>query len=337
MRTVIGLLVLALASLAVGLPSLGEALPRLVVSLPPLMNCLPIALAQTWELFAAHGIEVQVIGISDAQERSAALNTGHLDGMMCDVTRAILDIGAGLDLVVTSAADLPVQTGSATLAVVSPTSFNAASLEAAFGKGFRIATVFQSDLEYQIDKLLESLELDSTPAGTYAYWTDLLQIAIWFGAQSLPMAAFPEPYLTYLTMYAPPGAEALDVHVLSTFDEIDVLPSLLVFRREVVEESPDALDAFYAAYRESVERMNTLDRYELLDVALDTALALFFPGSPREAIPEEVLLSIVIPMFQPPIPLDQEPFDDVASWMVRRGYVEAAPAYEDVVTSRFIP
>jgi ABC-type nitrate/sulfonate/bicarbonate transport system substrate-binding protein len=311
--------------------------PDLIVSLPPLMNCLPIALAQTWDLFAEQGIEVQIIGISDTQERSAALGTGHLDGMMCDVTRALLDIGAGLDLVITSAVDPPVQTGSATLAVVSPVGFDADSLDAAFEKGFRIATVFQSDLEYQLDTLLESLEFDRSPSATYAFWTDLLQIAIWFGAQSLPVAAFPEPYLTYLTTYAPVGGTALEVHELSTFDEIDVLPTVIVFRREVVEEVPEVLEAFYAAYRQSIERMNTVDRDELLDDAIDTALELFFPGSPREAIPEEVLLSIVIPIFQQPEVLDQEQYDSVAAWMVRRGYATETPAFEDAVTSRFVP
>ncbi|UCF10001.1 MAG: hypothetical protein JSW65_08055 [Candidatus Bipolaricaulota bacterium] len=337
MRTLVGVWMLLVPFLLV-VPAPGaDAAPDLVVSLPPLMNCLPIALANTWELFAEEGIEVQVIGISDTQERSAALSTGHLDGMMCDVTRALLDIGAGLDLVITSAADPPVQTGSDRLAVVSPIGFEVDSFDAAFDSGFRIATVFQSDLEYQIDELLRSLDYELEPSATYAFWTDLLQIAIWFGAQSLPVAAFPEPYLTYLTTYAPVGGSPLELNVLSTFDGVDLVPSVVVFRREVVDEYPEVLEAFYAAYRRSIERMNTIDRAELLDVAIDTALALFFPGSPKEAIPEEVLLSIVIPIFQPPAVLDSAHFDGVSAWMIRRGYATATPAYDDVVTPRFVP
>jgi len=337
MRTLVGVLML-LVPILLAAPSAGTvAAPDLVVSLPPLMNCLPIALAQTWELFAKHGIEVQVIGISDTQERSAALSTGHLDGVMCDVSRALLDIGTGLDLVITSAARPPVQTGSDTLAVVSPASFEADSFETAFNRGFRIATVFQSDLEYQIDGLLQSLGHDRSPSATYAFWTDLLQIAIWFGAQSLPVAAFPEPYLTYLTTYAPPGAAALEVNILSTFEDVELLPSIIVFRREVVEEHPEVLESFYAAYRESIERMNTIDRLELLDTALDTALGLFFPGSPKEAIPEDVLLSIAIPMFQAPTVLSRAHYDGVAAWMIRRGYIGTAPAYDAVVSLCFIP
>jgi len=69
------------------------------ISLPPVYEALPIAFAQEWGLFADQGIAVEIVGITDDQERSTALMTGNLDAVMEDMTRAILDDAGGWDVV----------------------------------------------------------------------------------------------------------------------------------------------------------------------------------------------------------------------------------------------
>jgi ABC-type nitrate/sulfonate/bicarbonate transport system substrate-binding protein len=330
------LLLPLLAATLIVVPTLGASLPTLNISLPPLMNCLPLALGEVWGLFDEAGVDVRLLGISDGQERSAAMSTGHLDGMMCDITRALLDHNAGLEIVVTSAAYPAIQTGSHSLALVSPASFDVDSLDAVFDRNYKIATVFQSDLEYLIDRMLSDRGHSARPRGTFAFWTDLLQIAIWFGAQSLPVAALPEPHLTYLQTYAPPGSTPVEVNVLHAFDDTELLPSIFVFRREVVEERPELVDAFYAAYRHAVERINSTPPEDLLNPAIDAALSLFFPGSPRGAIPAEVVESFAIPAFRNPEALARGAFDALAAWMVDRSYLPSVPSYEDLVDNRFL-
>ena len=90
--------------ISVSITATGETAPPLRFSLPPVLEALPIAFAQEWGLFEAHGVSVELIGITDNQQRSAALMTGNLDGMMEDITRSILDATTGGDVVITSAA-----------------------------------------------------------------------------------------------------------------------------------------------------------------------------------------------------------------------------------------
>jgi len=82
---------LALFSLSVGAAE-GDALR---ISLPPVLEALPVAFAQEWGLFEEHGVEVELVGITDNLQRSAALMTGNLDGLMSDVTHAVLDASVG--------------------------------------------------------------------------------------------------------------------------------------------------------------------------------------------------------------------------------------------------
>jgi hypothetical protein len=103
-----------------------------------------------------------------------------------------------------------------------------------------------------------------------------------------------------------------------------------------VERNPELIEAFYTGYRLAVERINATPREQLLTPAIDAALSLFFPGSPREAIPAEVIDSIAIPRFHAPTTLDREDFDAVAAWMVSRGYIDSAPSYDDLADARFL-
>ena len=57
---------------------LGQDVPGLRVSLPPVFASLPIAYAAEWGLFEEHGVDVEIIGMTDNQVRSAALSAGEL-------------------------------------------------------------------------------------------------------------------------------------------------------------------------------------------------------------------------------------------------------------------
>ena len=86
---------------------------RLRMSLPPVFEALPIAFAEAWGMFDAEGLSVELVGITDNQERSTALLTGNLDAVMSDVTSAVLDYLTSRSVVVVASAASTPQTGSA--------------------------------------------------------------------------------------------------------------------------------------------------------------------------------------------------------------------------------
>jgi NitT/TauT family transport system substrate-binding protein len=314
----------------------GETTSPLRFSLPPVLEALPIVFAQEWNLFEAHGVSVELIGITDNRQRSAALMTGNLDGMMEDITRSILDATTGRDIVITSAASSRPQTGSLALALLSTASFRIDSLEALLASGYSIGTIYRSDYEYLLERLLADRQGgDAKPARTL-YFHDVLQMAVWFGAQTLPAVVLPEPYVSYLATYYPAGGQPIELMIHDDFSETGVLPSVIVFHRSYVEEYPAVVAAFYAAYAEAVERINDTPREDLIDLGIDLALSLFFQGADRTTINQEVLDAIPIPLFGAPTVLAQTDYDGILAWMRDKGYVYAAPAYEEITDFQFI-
>ncbi len=317
--------------------SAADELPKIRISLSPVMSSATLAFAEGWGLFEKHGLNVELVGLSDDEERSAALMAGDIDGMVCGVTTAILLFASGTDIVITSAAYPDNQTNS--LAILSPSSFNIHSLQTLFAnnKPTKIATIYRSDFEYETDRLLESAGFKFDRESPYVYWTDMLQLALWFAAQSVPAAVLPEPYVTYIANFPLPGGAGLpQFNHLSHFEEIEQLPSVVVFRRPVLEEHSELVGTFYDAYREAITTTNCSDREQLIEMGIDRILAVFFPGVTEDTIPNGILDSFAIPHFSQPEMLSQEQFDAVVAWLVAKRYTSGNPSYEDMTTNQFL-
>jgi len=314
-----------------------DELPKIRISLAPVMSSTTLAFAEGCGLFEKHGLDVELVGLSDDEERSAALMAGDIDGMVCGVTTAILLFASGTDIVITSAAYPDDQTNS--LAILSPGLFDIQSLETLFAEGnpLKIATIYRSDFEYETDRLLESAGFTFNREGPYVYWTDMLQLALWFAAQSVPAAVLPEPYITYIANFPLPGSAGLpEFNHLSDFEESEPLPSVIVFRRPVLEKNGGLVGTFYDAYKEAISATNDSDRDRLIETGIDRVLALFFPGVTEDTIPDGILDSFVIPHFCQPKMLSAEQFNAVVEWLVAKRYTDKTPSYEDMTTDRFL-
>ena len=306
-------------------------------SLPPVLEALPVAFAEDWGLFEKHGVAVELIGITDNTQRSAALMTGNLDGLMSDVTHAVLDASVGVSLIVTAAARSVPQTGSVALALLSPTSFRITSLEQLLASKQLIGVLYRSDYEFMLDRLVTGASNGSVSTARYSTFGDMLQLATMFGAQWLGSAVLPEPYVSYIATYYPPGGSPLRMELLSGFDGRPLPPTVVVFRRSYVEAHPDAVAAFHAAVAEAIERLNAMPRDELVNTGLDVAVSLFFQAANIELIGQEVLDALPIPTYLPLGTLGRETFDEITGWMKKKGYVVAVPDYDGFVDAQFLP
>jgi hypothetical protein len=169
------------------------------------------------------------------------------------------------------------------------------------------------------------------------YFNDMLQMAVWFGAQTIPSAMLPEPYISYISTYHPPEGEPIQLNILADLSYLGPLPSLVVFRSSYVEENLEAVQAFYAAYTEAIERINATPRDVLIDEGIDIAVDLFFKGADRSTINQEVLDELMIPYYELPSALSLELYDSVGQWMMSKAYTYTLPEYEDIVDFQFIP
>jgi len=315
----------------------GESLPILRFSLPPVLEALPIAFADAWGLFDAHGVDIELVGITDNQQRSVAFSANQLDGLFADVTRAIYDASIGSDVLITSAASLRPQTDSIGLALLSPASFRYETLNALISSGMAIGTIFRSDYEYVLDQYLADALGSKANSVRTMYFNDMLQMAVWFGAQTIPSAMLPEPYISYISTYHPPEGDPIALNLLVDLSSLGPLPTLVVFRSKYVEQHPEAVEAFYGAYVEALERINSTPRDVLIDEGIDIALGLFFQGADKSTINQEVLDELTIPYYEMPCTLAQSLYDSVGQWMHDKAYVyPAAPAFDSLVDFQFI-
>jgi ABC-type nitrate/sulfonate/bicarbonate transport system substrate-binding protein len=336
MRRTWGALLICTVVLSMGVA--GETLPKLRFSLPPVLEALPIAFADAWGLFEAHGVNMELVGITDNQQRSIAFSANQLDGLFADVSRAIYDASIGSDVLITSTAALRPQTDSLALALLSPAGFRYPTFQSLIDAGQVIGTIYRSDYEYVLDQYLaETLGRDARSVRTM-YFNDMLQMAVWFGAQTVPSAMLPEPYISYISTYHPPERNPIALNMLADLSYLGPLPTLVVFRSTYVEKNPEVVEAFYAAYTEALERINSTPRDVLIDEGIDIAVGLFFQGADRTTINQEVLDVLTIPYYEMPAALPQELYDSVGEWMKRKNYVyPSAPAFEDMIDFQFIP
>jgi len=314
-----------------------QPLPTLRFSLPPVLEALPVAFAEAWGLFEMHGVAVDIVGLTDNQQRSIAFSANQLDGMFADISRAIYDASIGSDILITSTATLQPQTDSLALALLSPASFRYETFDELLDAGQPIGTIYRSDYEYVLDMYLRDALGASARSVRTMYFNDMLQMAVWFGAQTLPSAMLPEPYISYIETYYPPGGSPIELNVLVDLSSLGPLPTALVFRGAFVAENPAVVEAFYAAYAEAIERINATPRDELIDEGIDIALGLFFQGADRTTINQEVLDALEIPYYDVPHSLDESLFEHVLDWMKGKAYVTIEPAFDAITDFRFVP
>ena len=325
--------------LCVPLSVVGQSM-NLRFSLPPVMGALPAAFAAAWGLFEAEGLSLETVGLSDDQARNMALLAGEIDGMVCDIPTAVLLAANGNGIVVTSTAYTPEQTES--LAILSQSYFKIYSLDdllrqTVSGNSLKsIAITSMSDTEFHIDALLRARGYDVEPDRDYSYWYDMLQVATFLSFGSVYAAVLPEPYVTYIESFPPLKQGSYLIH-LSDFEGIDLLPSVIVFRRSVVDANPEAISAFYRGLQAGIDELNRIDRDVLIDTGIDIALDLFFPGSSRDTVPEGILDDFDIPFFQSPAPLGEQQFAEVVQWARGKNYIRSTPQYADVVSFAFCP
>jgi NitT/TauT family transport system substrate-binding protein len=312
---------------------------QLRFSLPPVMGSVPIAFAQKWGLFEQHGVDVSIIAFPNDQKRESAFITGKIDGMVCDVPTAALLFSIGADVVITSTAYKSVQTGS--LALLSQDYFNIDTTGELLGRTERgsniksIAITGMSDLEYYLDTLLSGLGYEVDPDRDYVYWNDMLQLATFLSMGAVYAAVLPEPYITYIANYQT-FAGGGELVCLSDFAGVESLPSVIVFQRGVLEDREELVRNFYAAYRDAIDMINSSGREEIVNVGMDVALSLFFPGLNREDIPPGIMDEFEIPHFPLPQQLCRRQYEDVLAWVNKRNYTTEKPSYEEMTTDRFL-
>jgi ABC-type nitrate/sulfonate/bicarbonate transport system substrate-binding protein len=327
----------------VALVSIVSVASPLRVSLPPVLGAIPVVAATAWDLFRAEGIEVELVPLPGQRDRIFAFQAGHVDVMVADLTTALLLVSSvPQEALIVGTAYTPDPEANH-IALVTPVEMSriaswdefAARLRG--GPRLQIGLPRQSDLEFVVDEMLRRYGL-SVPPDLYIGQDNLLVNATWTLFGMVAVGALPQPYVDYILNFGFPGKPTL--LTLYWVPGRDVPPEVFVVRRPLAEAQPEAIAGFFRAVRQAITRLNTEDRDTLVATILPLAVDLFFAGGgPAAAEPdvraqiEAGIAAIVIPTFAEPRAVDQDVYDRVMEWAMRKRYLRAPISYDTAVVS----
>lgn len=311
------------------------------LSLPPLQDVLPLGFAHNEGMFDAAGLAVELVGVSSHRERSSALLSNNLDGVVSDVSTLLFGRGnAEADIVITSTA-FDIIDDTRQVALLASGFFNVSDLDALLKRindraANKITVSRRTDFELITDELLTSLGIALDPELYYVDTDDLINAATLLVGGSVLSAVLPEP-LAALTERNELIEEQFLSKAVSNFENIPMPPSVVVFRREVIEDRQAEVELFYQVYRQAVEEINAASKDSVRETAILNTLELFLPGLSRSDLPQDFGNDYKIPAFPQPRALLEGEFNRVLAWAQQKRYLQGPLDFNASVDFRFIP
>lgn len=249
------------------------------------VEMIPIIIADVNGYFAKQGLEVNIQSFKSSKERDAALQSGNLDGIICDEVAVTLYQNADFDVKITGATD-----GNFTL-IASPNS-GIKTLNDIKGKSVAISE--KTCIEYTLDKVLEKNALapqDVQKTVVPAIPTRLEMLR----GNKVDAALLPEPFST---LAIKDGGI-----VLGSANEAGIYTSVTAFTQESIDTKASEIKAFFKAYNEAVDYINNTSISEYEDVIIKTV-----------GYPEDMKGKIELPKFRKNVLPAEADIQSVIDW-----------------------
>ena len=299
----------ALAAAGACLFAQGAARP-LRIGLMPAYNSAPLVVAEAAGLYRDNGIDVRLVPFSGQLERETALQTGALDGTVSDLINAIQAWRHG------SAARVTSVTEGHFCLLASPRSSLRSLGDWPSGAAGKVKTglLENSIVFYLTERMLSAAGADPgrvevVPIVQLPARLEMLM------AGRIDAACLPEPLATL--------AVSRGARLLADSDRMGATPGVLLFTGKALAEKGTAIAAFYRAYDAAVDELARR------------------PGAYARAVvdgcgfPPAVAEVMRLPRFRHRFLPSEQLVADVGAWMVRKGLVDALPAYGQIVVSDF--
>lgn len=282
-------------------------------------DSLPFFVAEQEGLFEEYGVDVELVTFGSALDKETALEAGEIDGDMTDLVVTGLLKKGGLDVkIVSTALGAEPKEGRFVL-LASP---NSGITDMTGLKGQTIAIGNNTIIQYIDDKVCEmngfaesDIVTDNIPDLALRLETLL--------ADGVPAAILPDPLATVAVLN---GAVPL-VDDTQLKDEqgkpVNLSQSVVIFRQESIEQKADAISLAMQAYNEAKNKItNDPESYR-------GALVEF------TSIPENLAATYDMPTYTAySLPTEAE-VTSVFDWMLKKGLLDEAYAYNDMIDESF--
>lgn len=276
-------------------------------------DAVPLFLAEREGFFQEAGGAVELIPFLSALERDSALTAGAIDGAITDPLGAVL-LDQGRNLLRITALCLGASPREGPFAILAAPGSSLQSIDDL--KGVEVAVSRATIIDYVTDRLLENHGFTPAERRTVDIKKMPIRLQMLLGGQ-VQAATLPEPLASIAVGR---GARLLASDADS---EKSLSQTVFVFRRQVLEERRTEVTAFFAAYGQAVQLINTTpERYRPLFVD-------------KGRIPADLAASYPIPIYPEPTPFPRDLYMPVIDWLVARQFAPPL-SYEQMVDRDFL-
>ena len=292
----------------------GAASATLRVALLPIPDVLPYHVADVRGYFQEAQLGVEAVPVANPVERDQLMQSGHIDGMLTELTTTAYFNRDTLRLKIVSVARSPIGGSSLFRILASPDSGITSPAALA---GVPIGISKNTVIEYITDRLLTAKGL--SPAQIVKRSVPVIPERYQLLLQGqLPAATLPEPL-------ANSAIAAGALVVVADRDFADFSTSVLSFSRQALETKSQAIRAFLRAWDRAAGEINAAPN-SFRQILLS-----------RIRVPPNIRDTYPVPRFpRRQIPTPSQ-WNDVMQWMANKKLVDRALPYADSVTAEFLP
>lgn len=275
------------------------------IGIMPAESAIPIILAKENGYFEEFGIKVKIQSFSSPNDRNIAVQAKELDATIADVMTEAAFMKNGIELMITS--DIIED-----FKILSSPDSGITEMSGLAGK--KVSLVPNFILEYIMDQF----------AAQNGFTYDIVEIPSFSGraealiSNQIDGVVYTEPQAGMLVNQ---GA-----HLLGSSKEAGIKGGTLLFTKEMIQNKPNDIAAFYKAYNKAIDYMNATESSEygsiLTAYQFPEAFTTYLSGIKGD-IPYADMIS-------------KDQFDNIIAWTLDKGQIEKTYTYEELTDFSFI-
>lgn len=267
------------------------------------VDTIPLVIAEQKGFFDANGVDVNIEVFKAAKDRDAALQAGELDGVLCDEVAIAIYQNAGIDMKITGITD-------GQFGLVAGGDTGIASVADLVGK--KVAISENTVIEYTLDKMLEANGVAISDVEKVAIPPMPTRLEMLNNGE-VDAAIMPNPFSD--------AAIKAGGTMIEKVDNTGVYISVTGFLQEAIDTKATEIKAYYNAYDQAVEYLNTTDISEYEDIIISTV-----------GYPEEMKGNITLPTYRKNVLPPVEEIEEVLTWSKDKGILTREITAQDVMS-----
>lgn len=268
------------------------------------VDAVPIVIANEKGFFKKEGVEVNFESFKNSKDRDAAFQGGNLDGVICDEIAISLYQNADFNVKITGATD-------GDFMLISNPESGIKSVNDIKGKSVAISE--KTSIEYSLDKILEknSLEPNDVEKSIVPAIPTRLEM---LRNNNVDAALLPEPFAS---LAIKDGGI-----LLGSAGNLNVYSSVTAFTEKSIDDKSSEIKAFYKAYNEAVDYINSTPISEYEDIIIKTV-----------GYPDDMKGKIVLPTFRKNVLPSEAEVKSAIDWTIKNRLVKKTLNPKDLMNA----